>query len=121
MGGPPPPGRPAGGPPPPTKSASPAPRPTSVPPKASHRTSLLSLLSRADVIAQGDRTHIPASSQPIYDILSSELGRVKQASHPVCPSLPHLFPPQSFLLQKLTMKLMSRLQSRGSWMIRKDD
>jgi protein transport protein SEC31 len=49
------------------------------------------------VIAQGDRTHIPASSKPIYDILSSELGRVKQASHPVCPSPPPPFLPSSFL------------------------
>jgi hypothetical protein len=53
--------------------------------------------SRADEVAQGDRTHIPASSKPIYDILSSELGRVKQASHPVCPSLPHFFPPHDLL------------------------
>jgi hypothetical protein len=51
------------------------------------------------VIAQGDRTHIPASSKPIYDILSFELGRVKQASHPVCPSLPHFFPPHAMLPQ----------------------
>jgi protein transport protein SEC31 len=38
---------------------------------------------QADKVAVGDRTHIPQSSKPIYDILSSELARVKQAPHPV--------------------------------------
>lgn len=39
------------------------------------------------LVAPGDRSHIPASSKPIFDTLSSELARVKQMNHPV--RLPH--------------------------------
>lgn len=90
LAGPPPPGRGASttGQIAPTRST-PSPRPTppaSVPAKPTHRESVpLQYGNVLMCIASGDRSHIPQASKPIFDTLSSELGRVKQMNHPVRP------------------------------------
>ncbi|KAF1360016.1 WD40 repeat-like protein [Lizonia empirigonia] len=61
--GPPAGGPPQGGPPRPDSRSSPAPPPAAAPAAAKH--------------PRGDRSHIPAGSQPIYEILNADMQRVK--------------------------------------------
>ncbi|KAL1407031.1 protein transport protein S31 [Vanrija albida] len=73
---PPPPGARVGGPPPPGR-AGPRPPSAATPPPAKAPSPPAQPRHPA-----GDRSHIPAQSRPVYDALSAELARVKQADVP---------------------------------------
>ncbi|WRT64528.1 uncharacterized protein IL334_001460 [Kwoniella shivajii] len=81
MAGPPPPGRSPSasqqfqqsGPPPQTVNSS---------PKTSQQEPQTPLAPKKATHPPGDRSHIPPSSQPIFDTLSQELGHVKQKNFP---------------------------------------
>lgn len=148
VGGPPPPGhgqRMAAGPPPPGRTSSaaasapapiqparstPSPRPTpppAAPAKPTHRTScpLCFILGQLLTwfVAAGDRSHIPSSTKPIFDVLSSELGRVKQMNHPVRLGSPlspcsSAFCGWSHRNQGLTLFSPNSRQSKRLWTIR---
>jgi protein transport protein SEC31 len=80
--GPPPQGPPRGGPPPSAQAPPPQAQPTPPPPSA--RSSTPAAKSKHP---RGDRSHVPANAQPIIDLLSPEVARIKAVA-------PQAFKPQ---------------------------
>ncbi|TXT04973.1 hypothetical protein VHUM_03793 [Vanrija humicola] len=74
---PPPPGARVGGPPPPGRAGPRPPNAAPTPPPAAAPSPPAPTRHPA-----GDRSHIPAQSRPVYEALSGELNRVKQADLP---------------------------------------